>query len=75
MVNNNLRKVRQNTGMSISELARRTKTSRQTITNIELNGQEPSVILGLRIAEALNKDIRDIFFTDDVIQGLQIESA
>ncbi|WP_342573751.1 helix-turn-helix domain-containing protein [Solibacillus sp. FSL K6-1781] len=75
MINNNLRKVRQSTGMSISELARRTKTSRQTITNIELSGQEPGVILGLRIAEALNTDIKDIFFTHDVIQGLQTESA
>lgn len=73
MVNNKLREVRQKVGMSISELARRSKTSRQTITNIELNGQEPSVTLGLRIAKALNTDVIEIFFTDDVIHGLQME--
>lgn len=71
MVNNKLREVRKRVGMSLSELARRTKTSRQTITNIELNGQEPSVILGLRIAEALNTDVKDIFFINDVMQDLQ----
>lgn len=71
MVNNKLREVRKKVGMSISELARRTETSRQTITNIELNGQEPGVTLGLRIAKALNVDIKEIFFTDNVIHGLQ----
>lgn len=70
---NKLRKVRNDVGMSLSELARRSKTSRQTITNIELKGQEPSVTLALRIAKVLKQDPYDIFFNDFVIQGLQKE--
>lgn len=73
MVNNKVREVRQEVGMSLSELARRSKTSRQTITNIELHGQEPGVKLGLQIAMALNKHPNEIFFTDFVIHGLQKE--
>lgn len=59
--------------MSVSELARRVNATRQTITNIELHGQEPSAILGLRIAKVLNRDPYDIFFDQDVIQDLQIQ--
>lgn len=73
MVNNKVREARLEVGMSLSELARRSKTSRQTITNIELHGQEPEVKLGLQIAMALNKNPNEIFFTDFVIQGLQVE--
>lgn len=68
---NNLRKVRQDIGMSLSELARRAGTSRQTITNIELHGQEPSASLALSIAEVLKTDPYEIFFTKSVIQDLQ----
>ncbi|MFJ3386873.1 helix-turn-helix transcriptional regulator [Lysinibacillus sp. NPDC086135] len=71
MVNNNVRLTRQEIGMTLSELARRSNTSRQTITNIELHGQEPGVKLGLQIAMALNKHPNEIFFYDFVIQGLQ----
>ncbi len=71
MVNNKVREARLEVGMSLSELARRSKTSRQTITNIELHGQEPGVKLGLQIAMALNKSPNEIFFIDFVIQGLQ----
>lgn len=71
MVNNKVREIRQEIGMSLSELARRSKTSRQTITKIELHGQEPGVKLGLQIAMVLNKHPNEIFFTDFVIRGLQ----
>lgn len=66
MLNNKLREIREDIGMSVSELARRCKTSRQTITNIELHGQEPSGMLVLAIGEALKKDPREIFFTNSV---------
>lgn len=72
---NKLREIRMDIGMPISELARRTDTTRQTITNIELHGQEPSVTLALKIAKALKRDPFDIFFTNDVIQGLQNKTA
>lgn len=73
MVDNKVRETRKEIGMSLSELARRTKTSRQTITNIELHGQEPGVRLGLQIANALNRNPNEIFFNDFVIHGLQKE--
>lgn len=67
---NKLREIREEVGMSVTELAKRTKTSRQTITNIELHGQEPYGYLMLDIANVLKTDPRDIFFTQVVIQGL-----
>lgn len=70
-MNNKLREVRLDIGMSVSELARRSKTTRQTITNIELHGQDPSGYLMLSIAHVLKKDPREIFFTHNVIHGLQ----
>ncbi len=73
-MNNRLREIRIDVGMSVSELARRTNTSRQTITKIELHGQEPSASLALVIAKALKTDPYDIFFTPDVIQGLRDEA-
>lgn len=66
MLNNRLREVREDIGMSVSELARRAKTSRQTITAIELHGQEPSGLLVIAIGEALKRDPRDIFFRQHV---------
>lgn len=66
MLNNRLREVREDIGMSIAELARRAGVSRQTITNIELHGQEPSGYLVLSISAALKKDPREIFFAEGV---------
>lgn len=75
MLDNRLREMRKNRGMSVAELARRTKSSRQTITNIELNGQEPSGLLMLLISEALEKDPRDIFFKIDVTHVQQNKTS
>lgn len=72
---NKLREIRIDIGMSVAELARRANTSRQTITNIELHGQEPSGFLMLNIAKVLRRDPREIFFTESVIQGLQKENS
>lgn len=63
MVNNKLRETRKEFGMSISELARRAKASRQTITNIELNGQIPNGLLMISICNVLRKEPKEIFFT------------
>lgn len=63
---NKLREIRTEIGMSVSELARRTDTSRQTITNIELHGQEPKGLLMISISEALKKSPREIFLTSNV---------
>lgn len=65
---NNLRKIRMDVGMSVSELARRASTSRQTIYGIE-NGTRKNVsgILMFNIADALKRSEREIFFVNDVI--------
>lgn len=67
MLNNRLREVRTDIGISISELARRSQTTRQTIYMIEkgeiknISGQ-----LMFAIADVLKRDERDIFFVNDV---------
>jgi DNA-binding XRE family transcriptional regulator len=63
MNSNKLREVRQEIGMSLSELARRAKSSRQTITNIELKGQIPNGLLMIAICEVVKKDPKEIFLT------------
>jgi len=67
MLDNKLNEVRTNVGMSISELARRSKISRQTIYSIEKSERENiSTLTMLSIAKALNKNVSDIFFVDTV---------
>lgn len=68
---NRLREYRKYVGMPVSELARRAKTSRETITGIELHGQVPNGLLMLRICNALRVDPREIFFDSSAIHGLQ----
>lgn len=62
MIDNKLREIRAEVGMSVAELARRSGASRQTITAIELHGQEPCGKHLLSISAALKKDPREIFF-------------
>lgn len=69
MVSNKLRLKREEVGMSVSELARRAKTSRQTITNIELYGQIPNGLLMIRICDALKVDPKEIFFAETAMHG------
>lgn len=75
MLNNKLRQVREEIGMSVSELARRANTTRQTITNIELHGQEPSGLLMISISKALKCEPTEIFFVISVKHELQNESS
>ncbi|WP_234340245.1 helix-turn-helix transcriptional regulator [Gorillibacterium timonense] len=69
MVSNNLRLVRKEIGMSISELARRANSSRQTITNIELRGQVPNGLLMIAICDVLKKQPKEIFFDSNANHG------
>lgn len=71
MVSNKLREFRIEVGMTLSELARRCKTSRQTVTNIELYGQVPNGLLMLKISEVLKKDPKVIFFNFNAMHGLR----
>lgn len=52
------------------ELAEKVGVSRVTISAIE-NGANTSVEVSLRIAKFFGKDVKDIFFDDDVAPSLQ----
>lgn len=64
---NKLREIRLDVGMSVAELARRARTSRQTIHAIEKHSRkEINGSLMFRIADALKRSEREIFFDEDV---------
>lgn len=69
---NKVRDKRVDVGMSVSELARRARVSRQSIYLIE-NGTTKNVSgqVMLAIADALRCDEREIFFRQDVTHVLQ----
>jgi len=62
MVSNIVREVRTKRGMSISELARRTKLSRVTISNVENKMVIPSLETALLISRELEREVEKIFF-------------
>lgn len=71
MISNKVKEVRLKRGMPIAELARRTKLSRVTITNIENNKVIPSLETAFVIARELEREISDIFFEVHVNHELQ----
>lgn len=71
MINNNLRVIRQKQGISISELSRRTKISRTTITSIEKGNSNPKASTMFAISKELKKRVGEIFFETSVNHELQ----
>lgn len=67
ILDNKVREVREMRGMSISELARRVKISRASIYAIEKKERKNiSGKIMFDISEALDKDVKDIFFIVNV---------
>lgn len=62
MNNNNLKVVRKERGISITELARRSNLSRITVSNVEKGYTNPTVSTVSAICNALDKNPNDIFF-------------
>ncbi len=62
---NRLRTVREDSGISQSELARTLEVSRQALSAIETLKQEPSLALALRISKVLNVPVEQIFLVED----------
>lgn len=62
MVSNIVKEVRTKRGMSISELARRTKLSRVTISNVEDKKVVPSLETALLISRELEYGVEKVFF-------------
>ncbi len=58
---NTVREVRTDLKMTQDELAERVQATRQTIIAIEKGNYVPSVLLALRIAAILNKQVEEIF--------------
>ncbi|WP_100400610.1 helix-turn-helix transcriptional regulator [Bacillus sp. FJAT-44742] len=66
MNSNRLKEARTKRGMSISELARRTKLNRITISKIENGLSNPTVTTVSVICKELSKNPSDIFFSNIV---------
>lgn len=62
---NKLAEYRQSRGMSQQRLADRLKVSRQTIISIEKGKYNPSLPLGLIIAELFDVDVTEIFILEE----------
>ena len=60
---NRLKEIREKKGLSVLELAHKSKVSRQTIYNIEKNAHASvSVRVMVALCMALNSTLREIFF-------------
>lgn len=67
-MNNIVKEIRTERGMSVSELARRSGLSRTAIFNIENGISNPLATTMHAISLALDKEVSEIFFTCSVIQ-------
>lgn len=61
---NHLKAIREMTGISQAELARQINISRQALSAIETNKQDPSLPVALRISESLKIPLQHIFFIE-----------
>ncbi|ALC83717.1 MULTISPECIES: helix-turn-helix transcriptional regulator [Bacillus] len=59
---NQIKALRKNQGMSQEKLAENCKVSRQTINAIENNKYRPSLELAFRMAKVLGVKVDDLFF-------------
>lgn len=64
MVNNNIRLKRAEYNLTQSELGSKVNVTRQTIAFIEKGEFTPSVGLALKLAEALDTPIQDLFWLE-----------
>src|SRR5699024_5176515 len=74
-VNNNFKVISKESGMSIYELATRSKMSRFAITNIENGKSNPLASSIYYISSAIDKDVSEIFFDPSVNHELQREEV
>jgi putative transcriptional regulator len=71
---NNVEQLIKKHGITKSKLANEIGVTRQTIVRI-CKGFPPSLEIGLKIADYFQKDVKDIFFYDDVKHVEQITST
>lgn len=56
-----LKEFRARDGLNQSELAKRAKISRQTVSLIEREEYMPSLLIAVRIAKVFNEKVEDVF--------------
>lgn len=56
-----LKELRARNGLNQTELAKRAKISRQTVSLIEREEYMPSLLIAARIAKVFNESIEDVF--------------
>ncbi|MHA7146499.1 helix-turn-helix transcriptional regulator [Arthrobacter sp. TmT3-37] len=61
---NNIRDLRAETGMSQRELAEALQVSRQTVNSIETGRYDPSLPLAIAIARYFHRPVEEIFHAD-----------
>lgn len=61
---NNIRDLRAETGMSQRELAEALEVSRQTVNSIETGRYDPSLPLAIAIARFFHRPVEEIFHAD-----------
>ncbi|MEB6838024.1 helix-turn-helix transcriptional regulator [Staphylococcus simulans] len=62
---NNVRELRLKKHMSQSVLAQKSDISRQTLSLIEKNNSNPSILIAKKIANILSEKIEDIFILEE----------
>ena len=61
---NRVRMIRQSQGLTQADLSQMVEVTRQTIISIEKGRLNPSILVCLRIAQALNCNIGQLFYLD-----------
>ena len=62
LLKNNLKMLRAQLGLTQAELANQVKVTRKTINTVENNVFVPSTILALKLSEALEVPVEEIFY-------------
>lgn len=60
-VENSIRELRKNKGISQEDLAKKCKVSRQTINAIENNKYDPTLALAFKLAKELHTTVDELF--------------
>lgn len=62
---NRLKELRARDGLNQTELAKKAKVTRQTISLIERGELSPSLLVAVRIARIFNETVEDIFIFEE----------
>jgi len=62
---NNIREFREVHGLRQEDLAERTGVSRQTVISIEKGNYNPSIMLALKLARALDVRVEELFMLEE----------